>query len=265
MKAPIYDATWPDDIKALYAHDMQEIWDRSIAPQVWLQYHNQLDLYQSLIPHNQSLRILDVGCAQATLALKLAEAGHEVVALDLRAGFLKYAESRYTHGNIRFVCGNVFADSMSLGAFDIVFANQIFEHVFDPVPKIEILARYLKPAGELIITTPNWEYFVNKLPSLLEFEQLDVTQFEEFTADGDGHVFAYTAEELEKVCLSAGLLPGKTIFFESPFVSGHFKIRYIQRILPESLARWIDRITLNLPWVGRKFAHQMLLICRQTS
>jgi len=244
---------------------MREIWDRSIAPQVWLQYHNQLNLYQSLIPDNKSPRILDVGCAQATLALKLAEAGYEVVALDLRAGFLQYAESRYTHGDIRFVCGNAFEDSMSLGAFDIVFANQIFEHVFDPVPKIEILAKYLKADGALIITTPNGEYFVNKLPSLLEFEQLDVSQFEEFTADGDGHVFAYTAEELEKVCFSAGLVPGKTIFFESPFISGHFKVRYLQRILPESLTRWIDRIILKLPWVGKKCAHQMLLICRQAS
>ena len=48
MKPPSFDAAWPADVLALYRHDMQEMWDRTIAPQVWNQYHNQLDLYLEL-------------------------------------------------------------------------------------------------------------------------------------------------------------------------------------------------------------------------
>jgi len=95
VKAPIYDESWPDDVKALYRHDMEEIWDRRIAPQIWTSYHNQLDMYLA-IAGNKPLSILDVGCAQGTLALLLAERGHRVTALDLRPQFLTYAQSRQT-------------------------------------------------------------------------------------------------------------------------------------------------------------------------
>ena len=101
MKPPVFDANWSDEIKALYRHDVQEMWDDSVNRHIWNQYHNQLRLYLELagIPElTGAKKILDVGCAQGTLALLLAERGHDVVALDLRPGFLEYAQTRYTHG-----------------------------------------------------------------------------------------------------------------------------------------------------------------------
>ena len=43
MKPPIFDERWSEEIKELYRHDMQEMWDASINPHMWNQYHNQLD------------------------------------------------------------------------------------------------------------------------------------------------------------------------------------------------------------------------------
>src|SRR6185295_13416343 len=131
MKRPIFDPAWPADVQALYRHDVQEIWDPSIAPQIWNQYHNQLDLYCSLADGRGQLDILDVGCAQATLALLLAERGHRVCAMDIRQQFLDYAASRHEHGVIRFVCGNAI-DAAPGGAFDLIFANQLVEHLVYP-------------------------------------------------------------------------------------------------------------------------------------
>ncbi|MBK8742599.1 MAG: hypothetical protein IPM02_25300 [Betaproteobacteria bacterium] len=48
MKPPIYNADWPAEVQALYRHDMQEIWDPTIAPQIWNQYHNQLHIYMAI-------------------------------------------------------------------------------------------------------------------------------------------------------------------------------------------------------------------------
>src|ERR1700674_5506413 len=106
MNAPTYNDAWPDDVKALYRHDMQEMWDPTIAPQVWNQYHNQLDIYVVLADGEECLDILDVGCAQGTLALLLAEKGHRVCAMDIRQQFLDYAKTRYEKGDITFICGN---------------------------------------------------------------------------------------------------------------------------------------------------------------
>ena len=63
MKPPKYDPDWPADVLALYRHDIQEMWDRTIAPQVWNQYHNQLDIYLGLCEGAGKLNVLDVGCA----------------------------------------------------------------------------------------------------------------------------------------------------------------------------------------------------------
>src|SRR5215510_8796449 len=101
MQPPVFNPDWPAEVKALHEHDVQEIWDRTICTNVWNQYHNQIEFYQRLVSryYRGKVRILDVGCAQATLAILLAEAGHSVCAVDLRPAFLEYARSRYTHGD----------------------------------------------------------------------------------------------------------------------------------------------------------------------
>jgi len=42
IKAPVYDPAW-SEVKTLYRHDIQEIWDPTINRHIWNQYHNQLD------------------------------------------------------------------------------------------------------------------------------------------------------------------------------------------------------------------------------
>src|SRR4029079_16993196 len=125
-----------DDVQALYRHDMQEIWDPRLAPHVWNQYHNQLDYYFG-IAGDKPLTILDVGCAQGTLALLLAERGHHVTAVDIRPQFLEYAHARRSKGEVTFLAANVLEDDLP-GEYDLIFANQIIEHVVHPV---ELLVR----------------------------------------------------------------------------------------------------------------------------
>src|SRR5205823_2490554 len=111
-------------------------------------------------------------------------------------------QSRYTHGRIRFVVGNALECELD-ERFDLVFANQIVEHVIYPELLIRRLKGLLNSKGALVVTTPNWHYLRNSLPS---FEELgDASQFEhlQFTADGDGHFFAYKAMELERIFANA--------------------------------------------------------------
>jgi len=261
MKRPTYDPSWTPEVEALYRHDLQEIWNPSINRHVWNQYHNQLDLYLGLAgvaDPKKPKKILDVGCAQGTLALLLAERGHDVVALDLRPSFLVYARSRYTHGRIRFVVGNVL--QCPLGErFDFVFANQIIEHLVHPEQLIMTLKGLLNSKGKLVVTTPNWHYLRNALPS---FDELgDVSRFEhlQFTADGDGHFFAYKPMELERILTNAGFTCVEHYFFESPFISGHMKLRHLHRVVPARLLRLLDRGIL-VSSLGRYVAHQLMIV-----
>ena len=256
MQAPVFDPTWAADVIALYRHDMQEIWDRNIAPQIWNQYHNQLDLYLG-IAGERPLHILDVGCAQGTLALMLAERGHRVIAVDIRPQFLDYARSRHTQGDIQFLVANVLEDEIS-GGHDLIFANQIIEHLVYPAELLTRLMRLLKPGGRLVTTTPNAAYVKNPLPSYAEIGDPRDWEHMQFTADGDGHFFAYRAEELRKLFQATGYQQVHTRYFETPFINGHMKLRYLHRFAPVGLLRFLDRLTLSLPGVGGRSAHQLL-------
>lgn len=258
MKRPVFNPEWPDDVAAVYKHDLQEIWDPTIARHVWNQYHNQLDIYLRLAGNGDRLDILDIGCAQGTLALMLAERGHKVWAVDIRQGFLDYAASRYERGEVRFICGN--ALELDIGQrFDLIFANQIVEHLVYPLELTRRLAGWLKPGGRLVMTTPNGHYVKNTLPSFSDLG--DASQFEErqFSADGDGHFFAYREDELKEVFAGAGLAQVRLDFFETPFISGHLMLRFVHSFVPTRVLRFFDRMLLSIPTLSRRLAHQLMI------
>lgn len=256
MKPPVFDPNWPADVLALYRHDMQEVWDRSIAPHIWNQYHNQIDLYLA-IAGDRPQRVLDVGCAQGTLALLLAERGHRVTALDIRPQFLDYARSRHSHGDVEFVVANALEVDLS-GEFDLIYANQIIEHLVYPAELLRRLMQRLAPGGRLVCTTPNGAYVKNSLPSYSEIGDPREWEHMQFTADGDGHFFAYRAIELLRLFRETGFEQVATRYFETPLINGHMKLRYLHRYAPTMMLRLFDRLILALPGVGCWSSHQLL-------
>jgi 2-polyprenyl-3-methyl-5-hydroxy-6-metoxy-1,4-benzoquinol methylase len=259
MKPPVFDPSWPADVQALYRHDMQEMWDPTIAPQIWNQYHNQLDMYCALADERGQIDVLDVGCAQGTLALLLAERGHRVWAMDIRQQFLDYAALRHEKGEIRFICGNAL-DATPDRKFDLVFANQLIEHLVYPAQLVARLASWLKRSGRLVVTTPNWAYVKSGLPSFGEIGDPAQHEHLQFSADGDGHFFACRAIELAEIFQDAGLSRVQARCFETPWISGHLKIRYLHRWVPTGLLRWLDDVTLRTPVVGERLAHQLMIV-----
>ena len=200
--------------------------------------------------------ILDVGCAQGTLALLLAEAGYSVVANDLRKDFLEYAKSRYESGNIEFIDGNIFDVKLDK-KFDLVFANQIIEHLVYPIDFLKQLSELVSPGGHIIVTTPNHSYFKNDLPTYAGIGDPAQHADRQFTADADGHFFAYTAEELSEFARAAGFSQVKPFFFETPWISGHIKVRYLHRFTPVAILKLLDRVTQLVPAVKRRTCHQL--------
>ncbi len=259
MKRPVFDSAWPDEVVEIWRNDMREMWDPTIERHVFHQYHNQLDVYLRLVERYKAHSVLDVGCAQGTLALLLAERGHEVTALDIRQHFLDYARTRYERGEVRFTAANIF-DAPQLGEFDLVFGNQIIEHLVYPADFLRVLASYAKPGGIVAVSTPNHDYFVSDLPSYTELGDARDHEHRQFSASGGDHFFAYTEEELRTAARSAGLEVLEMTYFETPAISGHFRVRHLHW-MPLSLLRIADRIALKL--APRKLAHQLCMVVRR--
>jgi 2-polyprenyl-3-methyl-5-hydroxy-6-metoxy-1,4-benzoquinol methylase len=262
MRRPRRDPAWSEEVVEIWRNDMREIWDPTIERHSFHCYHNQLDLYLDLADRYDAETVLDVGCAQGTLALLLAERGKHVTAIDIRPAFLDYARSRWERGEIRFIAANIF-DTPDLGTFDLVFANQIIEHVVYPAELLRTLARYAKPNGVLVLTTPNHAYFRNSLPSYRELGDPKQHEHRQFSAGGGDHFFAYTEEELRAAVNDAGLQMAEVRYFETPWISGHFLVRYLHAIVPLRILRAMDRAALKI--APRTLAHQLLIVARNTS
>lgn len=262
MKPPAFDPAWSPEVVEIWKNDQREIWDPTIERHSFHCYHNQLDLYLALAEKYAAQSILDVGCAQGTLALTLAERGRSVTAVDIRPAFLDYARSRWERGDVRFTAANIF-DEPPLGEFDLVFANQIIEHVVYPAELLRKLSRYVRPGGFLVATTPNHDYFRSKLPSYRELGDPKQHEHRQFTAGGGDHFFAYTEAELRDAAAEAGLEVTEAFHFETPFISGHFLMRFAHGVIPLALLRAMDRAALRI--APRTLAHQLCVVLRRTA
>jgi 2-polyprenyl-3-methyl-5-hydroxy-6-metoxy-1,4-benzoquinol methylase len=256
MKRPVFNDAWTEEVKRVYEHDMCEMWDPFLSRHVYNMYQCQLEMYKKLVPAGAK-DVLDVGCAQATLALQLAEAGYAVTAVDIRQGFLDYAQTRWTHGDINFITGNVFEVNFAK-KFDVIFANQILEHLVYPAEFVQKLALFLRPGGKMVMTTPNWAYIKNALPSYSELGDPSQWEDHQYTADGDGHFFAYTAEELLAIFRQAGLSEVQCTPYETPWISGHLKFRYLHSVAPYSMLKALDQVAKSMP-LRMKICYQLLV------
>jgi SAM-dependent methyltransferase len=260
VKRPVFDPAWPEEIQEIYRNDMREIWDRDIERHSFHSYQNQLRLYLEIAERYRAQSVLDVGCAQGTLALILAERGKRVTAVDIRQSFLDYARTRYESGDIELLAANVF-NHPPLGTFDLVFGNQIIEHLVYPAEFLRVLASYAKPGGVLVVSTPNHDYFKSRLPSYTELGDPLQHAHRQFSAGGGDHFFAYTEEELRKSAKEAGLEVMEFVYFETPWISGHLLFRFLHRIVPLPILKLMDRAALRV--APRTLAHQLCLVARR--
>jgi len=109
--------------------------------------------------------ILDVGCSSGYLARPLAASGARVVGLELDAAAA--AEARQVCEQV--LVGDV--ESMELpfaaASFDVVLCGDLVEHLRDPGATLARLRSFLRPAGRLVLTTPNVANWAMRLSLLV--------------------------------------------------------------------------------------------------
>jgi len=133
-------------------------------------------------PYLDSSRILVAGTGQGSLEYKLMERGvpaENIKAVDSHPEMFKLesVEVKYCdlNGPLPF----------EPGTFDIVFATEVIEHLYDPHNLIEESHRVLAPDGMLFLTTPNVHSLMQKVRFLFSDK---LAYFHECDYQGSGHI-----------------------------------------------------------------------------
>lgn len=104
------------------------------------------------------VRASDVGCGGGILSEALAAAGATVTAIDLSEPLLEVARLHGIESGVRvdYRCVSVeeLASEMP-GAFDLVTAMELLEHVPDPASSVAACARLLRSGGTAVFSTIN--------------------------------------------------------------------------------------------------------------
>lgn len=94
--------------------------------------------------------ILDVGCGFGRHVYVAAQAGAEVVGVDLSGGVDVAAENVRAHSKAHIVQADILQSPLRFGVFDIVWAFGVIHHLPDPQKGFSTLVRFAKPNGGLV-------------------------------------------------------------------------------------------------------------------
>jgi 2-polyprenyl-6-hydroxyphenyl methylase/3-demethylubiquinone-9 3-methyltransferase len=124
-------------------------------------------------------RIVDVGCGGGILTEALAEAGGQVLGIDLAPELIAEARRHAEQQGRNIDYRNLSAEALATeadGQFDVVTCLEMLEHVPNPASVVEAVARLVKPGGRVFFSTLNRkpkayllavltaEYLLNMLP-----------------------------------------------------------------------------------------------------
>jgi SAM-dependent methyltransferase len=123
----------------------------------------------SLLERNQKAILLDCGCSEGNLTMKVAKriGAREIYGIDLHEERCKRARKK---GIDACTCdlNNKFPIKDSF--FDVVFAHQVIEHLYDIDNFVSEIYRVLKPRGYAVVATENLSSWSNVFALILGYQ-----------------------------------------------------------------------------------------------
>jgi SAM-dependent methyltransferase len=152
-------------------------------------------------------RVLDIGCGDGTFAAEIKQAvgDGEVYGTDISGVDVALARKR----GVDAVVADVDNGHLPFEAatFDLVYAGEIIEHLYDPDHLLDEIGRLLTPGGVAILDTPNLASLVNRLSLLLGFQPFltdvslrhNVGKLCSMSPGGSGHIRMFTRRALQQL------------------------------------------------------------------
>jgi SAM-dependent methyltransferase len=104
-------------------------------------------------------RVLDAGCGAGYGSAELADVAESVTGIDIAPVAVEYARAHYAQPNLVFEEASCTRLPYADGAFDLVVAFEVIEHLENWRDFLQEVRRVLAPAGQVIVSTPNRLYY----------------------------------------------------------------------------------------------------------
>lgn len=248
MRRPTPNADWPSAWKLSFHYDLMEIFEESPRSGYARAYQARsaatLRLLARVAPPGSS--VLDVAGGQGNFSIRLADLGYEVTWNDLRADLVEYIKQKTDAHNIRFRPGNILEQRFEQ-PFDVIVACEVIEHVAHPDEFLRQLASLVRPGGHILLTTPNGEYFRNRLPKFSDCPDPERYEAVQFKPDADGHIFLLHEHEVRDLAERAGLRVEAIEQFTNPLTAGALRTDRILPHLPTWPVDGLEAVTRRFP------------------
>jgi 2-polyprenyl-3-methyl-5-hydroxy-6-metoxy-1,4-benzoquinol methylase len=243
------------DLREYSAVDVRYYWS--------IHYRNRLDTIlramSDLVPAGGS--VLDIGCAQATASILLAERGFHVTAVEANLESIEYAKLRVQFGKISFICAD--ATRLSLRAhFDAILLGEVLEHVPRPGTLMRSCRDMLRRGGVMVITTPNGLSPHNWLLPTYDSEKMETPDRENLPSGLGGretHLFCMRPSQLRNLVRNSGLVIERYDLLNSYIINP----LGLHRILPLSTAERLNRWFSQLPLLATVTTMTQFLVARK--
>lgn len=184
------------------------------------------DILRNLILPKEA-KFLDIGCTEGEATIRHANStgiGKEnIYGLDVNKDYLKSAQEKFKVFKVDFEMENF---PFKNNYFDLIIADQVFEHLKNIENLIKEISRVLKPHGYFIVSTPNLGALHNRFLLLFGKQPLCINIFSE-------HIRGFSKGTLKKFILN-NIQGGKIISFRGvgfyPFWGSLAKI--LSKIFP---------------------------------
>jgi len=144
-------------------------------------------------------KILDIGCGDGSLGAVLKDKGAIVHGCDISSHAIKQAAEKLDRA---LVLNIEHEDLVSVGEdYDIVIATEIIEHLFDSDRFLGNIKSVLSDSGVVIITTPNFLMWTNRIKMLFGLFEYTKTGFLD-----EGHIRFFTYKTLKQALKKAGFV-----------------------------------------------------------
>lgn len=152
------------------------------AENYWFRRHEAA--YEALVPFCRGAVVLEAGCGEGYGADRIATVARSVVGIDYDAGTVAHVARAYPV--VRPVRGNLAGLPFAAGNFDVVASLQVVEHLWDQPAFLAECRRVLRPAGTLLLSTPNRLTFSppNRPLNPFHHRELSPAELAELLAEG---------------------------------------------------------------------------------